>query len=79
MEPSLEIIRYWLGSEHPQISDYYDKISDFEASTGNIDESINVLEKSLEISKRSEVMNPKKLGKRYYALGSRNLKAGRKK
>lgn len=75
----MNIIEYWLGADHPEICEYYDKISEYEAANGNIDKCIEMLERSLEISRSTEVLNPKKIGKRYNALGSRLLKAGRKK
>ena len=54
-------------------------MSDYEAQNGNIIKSIKLLEQALAISRATEVENLSKIGVRYYALGSRNLKAGRKK
>ena len=79
MKTAQDIIHYWLGYEHPQICDFYGCLSDYEWKRGETEESIRILEKILKISNETEGRNKKKIGKRLYALGERQLKSGRKK
>ena len=79
IDKAIEIINYWLGEEHPQICEFYDKLSGLKMSNGEFEEGLAILERSREIAEKTEAKNKSKLGSRYFILGEQYLRSGSKK
>jgi hypothetical protein len=70
---------FWLEDGHVFQTDLLQLLSDFYSSQGNYEESINFMKEALSKTIRTCGTQSRGAGNKYYELGDRELKAGRKK
>ena len=79
VEEALRVADYWLGDNHLHHCLLYEVLSDYYLSLGSGEESINYMKESLSRCLRNTGPHSTHAAGKYYELGERELKAGRKR